>query len=242
MCHWEYNLNCKSHRSLFSYWVKVSRRERNEQSSAWLKLHFATYKERKRKNSQWWKRRVPIKAVPFLFSAAYRCIDYCIIMTADYGDELVLSSPWLIHSELDMDPMHQLTEQTAGLQLNAPNASALGRDPYRWPAFEKDIGDILNQAAHRVCAETFRNISVYHPTQDHQPSSDGAKIRPDYVIAWSADGVRKNTTVADAKDYHGLVPRREYEKIRRDMGLTKVRCLFIFARLVIIRCTYWNFF
>lgn len=144
-------------------------------------------------------------------------------MTTDFSDELVLSSPWLIHSELDIDPMHQLAEQTAGLKLNGQNASALGKDTCPWAAHEKDAADILNQAAHRVCAETFRNISVYHPTQNHQPSSDGPNIRPDFVIAWSADGVRKKAIVADAKDYHSRLPRREYNKILRDMGLTKVR-------------------
>ncbi|CAF2957544.1 unnamed protein product [Rotaria sp. Silwood2] len=147
-------------------------------------------------------------------------------MFTDGSNEPILSDPWLIQFLQDdsqglHDLVNNVTEQAASLALNEQNVSAEPKNSYSWPEHERLTGEILNKAANRVAAETFKNICVYHPTQNHRPSQDGSTIRPDFIIAWSYNGVRKNTAVVDAKDYHGQVPRTEYDKIRRDMGETK---------------------
>ncbi|CAF0901740.1 unnamed protein product [Adineta steineri] len=147
-------------------------------------------------------------------------------MSTNANDELILSEPWLIQFDADGNQelnsaINNVTQQTAQLAINQSNRSTQPNNSCSWSEHERLTGEIINQAAKRASAETYKNICVYHPTQNHKPSQDGSNIRPDFVIAWSCDGVRKNTTVVDAKDYHGQVPRREYDKICRDMSQTK---------------------
>ncbi len=156
-------------------------------------------------------------------------------MATDNNYELVLSDPWRIEfllddSQLPYDLMNNVTAQTAQLSLNEQSALAQPKSSVSWSDHEKLTSKILNEAAQRAAAETFKNICVYHPTQNHKPLQDtpGDGIRPDYIIAWSCNGVRKNTAVIDAKDHHGQVPRKEYDKICDDMRETKV--VFSFLR------------
>ncbi|UJR19713.1 hypothetical protein I4U23_022847 [Adineta vaga] len=147
-------------------------------------------------------------------------------MSTDNDNELILSDPWGIYFMQDDTQgsnysINNFTQQTAGLTLNEQNAAVSLKNSCSWYEHEKLTGEILNQAAQRVAAETYKNICVYHPKQNHQPSQNGSNIRPDFMIAWSCDGVRRNTAVVDAKDYHRSVPKREYEKICRDMCETK---------------------
>jgi hypothetical protein len=163
-------------------------------------------------------------------------------MATDINYELVLSDPWGIEfspndSQVPYDLMDNVTAQAAQLALSEQSTLAQPKSSVSWSDHEKLTGEILNEAAQRAAAETFKNICVYHPTQSHKPSQNtpGDGIRPDYIIAWSCNGVRKNTAVIDAKDHHGQVPRKDYEKICRDMRETKVifvpflcYCLFKF--------------
>jgi hypothetical protein len=146
-------------------------------------------------------------------------------MSTDSDDEIILSDPWGIYflqdgSELLHDSINNVTEQAAGLTLNEQNVSAQPKSA--WGQHEKLTGEILNEAAQRTSAETYTNICVYHPTQNHKPSQDKSAIRPDYILVWSCNGVRRNTVVIDAKDYHSKLPRGEYTKICDNMRDTKV--------------------
>jgi hypothetical protein len=157
-------------------------------------------------------------------------------MTTNYTNESIFSDPWLIQFLQDgtqepQDSVNNVAMQAGRLTLNEQNAPAQPKESCSWSEHEKLTGEILNQAAKRAAGETFKNICVYHPTQNHKPSQDGRNLRPDYVIAWSCNGVRKNTAVVDAKDYHGNVPRREYDKIRDDMRETKVSCSLLYFLL-----------
>ncbi|CAF3888578.1 unnamed protein product [Rotaria sp. Silwood1] len=147
-------------------------------------------------------------------------------MTTDSNIESFFSEPWLIgfvqdDSQEPYDLVNNVTKQMATTELNEQNVSAKPKDFCSWSEHERLTGEILNQAAKRVAAETFKTICIYHPTQNHTPSQDGPNIRPDYIIAWSYNGVRKNTAIVDAKDHQGNIPRKEYDKVLRDMRATK---------------------
>jgi hypothetical protein len=163
-------------------------------------------------------------------------------MSTEDNNESILSDPWWIEflqddNQVPYDLMNNVTAQAARLAINEQSVSAEPKSSCSWSKHEKLTGEILNEAAQRAAAETFKNICVYHPTQSHKPSQDTPGIRPDYIIAWSYNGVRKNTAVVDAKDHHGQVPREEYVKICRDMRETKViyslLCLLLLSSLLI---------
>ena len=144
----------------------------------------------------------------------------------DVGDD-VLSDPWTIDlDEIDDQSTVGLAAQTERLNLGESNAAAAATVQRSWLAHERLTSEILDEAAGRVSAEMFRNVSVSHPTRNHTPSHDGPSIRPDFIIAWSHNGARKNTAIVDAKDHYGNVPSRDYDKILRDMSQTKV-CFLI---------------
>ena len=151
-------------------------------------------------------------------------------MSNNSDETAVFYGPWEIDFLQDdnrtlNDPVNSLTVQAGGLTIEEKPALSQSKNPCQWSEHERLTGEILNTAAQRAAAETFKNICVYHPTQSHKPSENtsGTGIRSDYIIAWSYNGVRKNTMVVDAKDYHTSIPRREYEKICHDMCETKVR-------------------
>ena len=146
-------------------------------------------------------------------------------MAAQDNSDFTLSQPWMIFlNETDDQGVSDLAEQTAQLNLGHSNGGevAAAKFPPSWSVHERVTSDILHEAANRVSAELFRNVSVSHPTQNHTPSQGGPSIRPDFIIAWSVDGVRRSTAIVDAKDHHGHVPKREYDKILRDMSESKV--------------------
>jgi hypothetical protein len=153
-------------------------------------------------------------------------------MFTDSNIESIVSDPWRIEffqddSQVPQDLMNNVTAEAARLAINEQNELVESKSSCSWSEHERLTGEILNQAAQRASAETYKNICVYHPTQNHRPSPDAPNIRPDYIIAWSYNGVRRNTAVVDAKDHHGQVPRTEYDKICRDMCETKVICFLV---------------
>ncbi|CAF1395999.1 unnamed protein product [Adineta ricciae] len=147
-------------------------------------------------------------------------------MSLNANDELDLSHPWLIELHPDdnqeaNNAVGNVVQQVERMKIIESHESAHLGVSKSWMEHEKVTGEIINQAAKRAAAETFENICVYHPTQNHKSSRNGSDIRPDFVIAWSCDGARENTAIVDAKDHHGHVPRSEYDKIRRDMKETQ---------------------
>ena len=148
-------------------------------------------------------------------------------MSSNANNELDLSYPWLIEFHTDdnqeaNDAVDNVVQQVERMKIIEPHENAHPEVSKSWMEHEKLTGEIINQAAKRAAAETFKNVCVYHPTQNHKSSRDGSNIRPDFVLAWSCDGARKNTAIVDAKDHHGHVPRSEYDKICRDMKETHV--------------------
>ena len=99
-------------------------------------------------------------------------------MAAEDVGDAVLSDPWTIDlDEIDDQSTVGLAAQTERLNLGESNAAAAAAKVQRsWPAHEQSTSEILDEAAGRVSAELFRNVTVSHPTRNHTPSHDGPSI------------------------------------------------------------------
>jgi hypothetical protein len=85
-------------------------------------------------------------------------------MSTDTSDEFILSDPWGIEfwqddNQVLNDPMNNMTVQAASLSINEQNVAAQPKSPVSWVKHERLTGDILNEAAHRVAAETFKRYT-----------------------------------------------------------------------------------
>jgi hypothetical protein len=166
-------------------------------------------------------------------------------MSAESDTNSILSEPWQIQfleddNQAVDDWVVRVSEQAGQLSLNEQNTSTEPKQTRSCYLHEQTTHNALNEAAKRVSAETFKNVCVSHPTQNHTATQGGPNNRPDFTIAWSYDGVRGKTAVVDAKDYHSSFPREKYNKILEYMHETKVIYFVMVCRFA-LRFDYFGF-
>jgi hypothetical protein len=136
--------------------------------------------------------------------------------TQIFLDDLRFLSENFAVCETSIDPFSETsTNEITGGGL--PQASQ--RDA--WSEHEESVYEIIKKAAKLVCVATHSNIIVARPKQPHVYSAYGSSIKPDVIIVIKYNNVMR-TIVVDAKNHYKHIPKKDCEKLLRDMNQTQV--------------------